>query len=38
MIHVLSRFLCGGLHVISALGRDIGSSEFDCAASGAILI
>ena len=37
-IHVVSRFLCGGLHAISAVCRDIGSSEFDYAAPGAILI
>ena len=34
----MSRFLCGGLHVISAVCRDMGSSEFDYAAPGAILI
>ena len=37
-IHVVSRFLCGGLHVILAVCTDIGSSEFDYAARGAILI
>ena len=37
-MHVVSRFLCGGLHVISAVCRDISSSEFDYAAPGAILI
>ena len=37
-IHVVSRFLCGGLHVILAVCRDMGSSEFDYAAPGAVLI
>ena len=37
-IHVVSRFLCGGLHVISAVCRDIGSNEFDYDASGAVVI
>ena len=37
-MHVVSRFLCGGLHVISAVCRDMGSSEFDYAAPGAVLI
>ena len=38
MIHVVSRFLCGGLHVIPAVCWDMGSSEFDYAAPGAVLI
>ena len=37
-IHVVSRFLCGGLHVISAVFRDIGSSQSDYAAPGAVVI
>ena len=38
IIHVVSRFLCEGLHVISVVCRDIGSNEFDYAAPGAVVI